>query len=53
MESSALYGLSKLLGHEALTLCVIIANRVNKTFLNDYKPIVKKLIKEVLDNLTK
>jgi uridine phosphorylase len=52
MESSALYGLSKMLGHNALTVCVIIANRVNGTFLNDYKPVVKNLIKKVLDKLT-
>ena len=30
MECSAIYGLSKLLGHEALTICLIIANRVKK-----------------------
>lgn len=52
MESSALYGLSKLLGHNALTVCVIIANRVNGTFLNDYKPAVKKLVKTVLDSIS-
>ncbi|NSW44333.1 MAG: nucleoside phosphorylase [Bacteroidales bacterium] len=52
MESSALFGLSKLLGHEALTICVIIANRVNKTFSKDYKPKVEALIKYTLDKLT-
>jgi len=52
MESSALYGLSKLLGHNALTVCVIIANRVNGTFLNNYKPVVKNLVKNVLDSIT-
>jgi len=52
MESSALFGLSKLLGHEALTICVIIANRVNKTFSKDYKPRVEALIQYTLDKLT-
>ncbi len=52
MESSALYGLSKLLGHNALTVCVIIANRVNGTFLNNYKPVVKNLIEKVLNKIT-
>lgn len=52
MESSALYGLSKLLGHHALTICVIIANRVNKTFSKDYKPRVEALIQYTLDKLT-
>jgi uridine phosphorylase len=51
MECSAIYGLSALLGHNALTVCVIIANRVNKSFVNDYKPIVEKLIVKVLDKL--
>ncbi|PLX02401.1 MAG: phosphorylase [Marinilabiliales bacterium] len=51
MESSAIYGLSKMLGHEALTVCVIIANRVQKTFSADYKTMVKKLIQNTLDKL--
>ncbi|MGZ3921995.1 MAG: nucleoside phosphorylase, partial [Bacteroidia bacterium] len=37
METSALYGLGKLLGHNCLTVCVIIANRVRKEFTSDYK----------------
>ncbi|MCT4637323.1 MAG: nucleoside phosphorylase [Bacteroidales bacterium] len=52
MECSAIYGLSKLLGHKAATVCAIIANRVNKTYSKDYHPIVKKLIKDVLDSLS-
>jgi len=52
MESSAIYGLSKLLGHHAITICVIIANRASKTYSKDYKPVVKELIKTVLDRLT-
>lgn len=52
MESSAIYGLSKMLGHNALTVCLIIANRVNKTANENYKDEMKKLIKIVLDNLT-
>jgi uridine phosphorylase len=51
MESSAIYGLSKLLGHQAATVCVIIANRYRKQYSKDYKPAVKKLIKVVLDKL--
>jgi uridine phosphorylase len=53
MESSAIYGLSKYLNHQALTICVIIANRVTKDFAGDYKPMVKNLINLVLDKLTK
>lgn len=52
MESSAIYGLSKLLNHKALTICVIIANRVTGEFLNDYQPSMKTLARRVLDSLT-
>jgi uridine phosphorylase len=53
MESSALFGLSKLLGHNAACICVIIANRYSKQYSKDYKPAVKSLIKIVLDRLSK
>jgi len=52
MESSAIYGLSKLLRHKALTICLIIANRVNKTANENYRDEMKRLIKKVLDKLT-
>ena len=51
MESSALYGLSRLMGHHALTICVIIANRVTEKFSDDYQPFMKKLILQTLDRL--
>jgi uridine phosphorylase len=49
MESSAIYGLSGLLGHKALTICAVIANRVTGEFINDYKPIIKDLAAKVMD----
>ncbi len=52
MESSAIYGLSQALGHKALTVCNIIANRIRKEYSKDYKPGVKQLIERVLVNLT-
>jgi uridine phosphorylase len=52
MESSAIYGLSKLLNHKALTVCVVIGNRVTGEFLNDYKPAVSALARQVLDGLS-
>jgi uridine phosphorylase len=52
MESSAIYGLSKMLGHHALTVCLIIANRVNRQANENYRNEMKKLIKKVLDRLT-
>jgi len=47
MESSALYGLSQLLGHKALTICAVIGNRVTGEFVNDYKPIITDLALKV------
>jgi uridine phosphorylase len=52
METSALYGLGKVLGHETLTICVIIANRISKQFTKNYKPLIENLIKIVLDRIT-
>ncbi|MDR2010010.1 MAG: nucleoside phosphorylase [Bacteroidales bacterium] len=51
MESSALAGLSALLGHNAVTVCVIIANRYAKEFDTDYKFAMEKLVKIILDRL--
>lgn len=53
MESSAIFGLSKLLGHQAVTLCTIIANRVTKQFSSDYKEAIESLIKLTLERLTR
>ena len=53
MESSAIAGLSALLGHKAATVCAIIANRVNKDASKDYKPVIKNLIRTILDRLSK
>lgn len=52
METSALYGLGKMLGHNAATVCAIIANRFSKTFSKDYKKSVSNLIDLVLTRLT-
>ncbi|HRG57598.1 MAG TPA: nucleoside phosphorylase [Bacteroidia bacterium] len=52
METSALFGLSKLLGHEAITACAIIANRIRKEYSKDYKVTVDKLVKIILKRLT-
>jgi uridine phosphorylase len=53
MESSAIYGLSKMLGHEALTICLIIANRVVLTANENYRDEMKRLIILVLERLTR
>ncbi len=53
MECSAIYGLSKLLGHNALTICAIIANRSTKEYSNRHEETMSELIKKVLDQLVK
>ncbi len=52
MESSALYALSALLNHQAITICVAIANRISLEFLESYHGAVDELISMVLDKLT-
>lgn len=51
MESSALAGLSLLLGHKAVTVCMVIANRVAKQANTGYKNKIDDLIKMVLDRI--
>jgi uridine phosphorylase len=51
MESSAIYGLSALLGHKALTICLVIGNRVTGEFVNDYKPLISELALKVFRTL--
>ncbi len=52
METSGLYGIGSLLGHNCCTVCAVIANRFSKTYSEDYKLTVDKLIDTVLDKLT-
>jgi uridine phosphorylase len=51
MESSAVAGLSKLMGHKAMTVCLIIANRITLDSKADYKGSMEELIKTVLDRI--
>lgn len=53
METSAIYGLSKLLGHQAVSLNVIIANRASGTFTKDTKQAVERLIVFGLNQIAK
>jgi uridine phosphorylase len=52
METSAIYGLGKLMGHECMSVNAIIANRVVKEFSKDNNAVVEKLIKKALEALT-
>ena len=49
METSAIYGLGKLLGHHCLSVNVIVANRVTKQFSKDSKSAVEGMIKKGLE----
>lgn len=51
MESSALAGLSRLMGHKATTVCIVIANRVAKEVNTGYKNQIDDLIKLVLERI--
>lgn len=51
MESSALAGLARLMGHKATTCCMVIANRVAKEANTGYKNKIDDLIKVVLERI--
>jgi len=51
MEGSALAGLARLMGHHALTVCMVIANRLGKTANVEYKNTIDSLIRVVLERL--
>ena len=51
MESSALAGLASLLGHDAMTCCMVIANRYAQKMNTEYKNSIDTLIKIVLDRI--
>jgi uridine phosphorylase len=52
MESSAIYGLSRMLGHEAVTVCLMIANRQIKSANEGYHQEMEKMAQSVLNQLT-
>jgi uridine phosphorylase len=51
MEGSAIAGLATLLGHDAATVCCIIANRYLHESKPDYKPLIRKLVELSLDRI--
>lgn len=51
MESACLQGMAKMLGHKAMTVCCIIAQRVETEANTDYKPAVRGLIETVLERI--
>jgi len=52
METAAIYGLSKLFGHEALSVNAIVANRITHEFSKDAQQTIDKTIRKVLETLT-
>lgn len=51
MESSAVAGLSRLLGHKAMTCCMVIANRIAGKAMVDYQQRMRNLIQTVLERI--
>ena len=51
METSALYGLGKLLGHNCCTCCMVLANRAKKEYVKDAQKAIDGLIETVLDRV--
>ena len=51
MESSALAGLARLMGHKAMTVCMVIANRLIKEANTGYKNSIDGLIEKVLERI--
>ena len=51
METSALYYLGQTLGHNTLTICAVIGNRLTKEYSKDYKKTVEQMIDLVLKRI--
>lgn len=51
MEGSAIAGLSALMGHKAMTVCCVIANRRIESMNTDYKPQIRNLVELVLERI--
>jgi len=51
METGAMYGLAKLLGHECCSINLIVANRIRQEFSSNYKTKMNEMIEMVLDRI--
>ncbi len=51
METSAIFGFANALGHQAMTVCLIVANRPAGTFLNDYHTPMRTAIGRIVESL--
>lgn len=52
METAAIYGLGKLLGHHCLSLSAIVANRIRKEFTRNSEALIDQLIRKTLEIIT-
>ncbi len=52
METSALFGLGKVLGHNTITVCNIIANRARKEYSKDVKKSIDQMIRYMLEKIS-
>jgi uridine phosphorylase len=52
METAAIFGLGKMMGHHVASVCLVLANRVTGKFLADYHGKMKALAELVLDRIT-
>ncbi|WP_367607152.1 nucleoside phosphorylase [Legionella sp. W05-934-2] len=52
METAALYGLSRLMGHRCVSLSVVLANRIKGEFADAIEPLVERMIKHALIEIT-
>ena len=53
METAGIYGLSNVFGHQAISFNAILANRITNEFSTNPKIIIEKLIKTVLNRVSK
>ena len=51
METSAIYGMARLMGHRALTVCLIIANRADGSFLNEYHAPMRHAVQTLMERM--
>ena len=51
METAGIYGMARLLGHRAISLSAILANRMDLTFSKDPQKTIERLIEKVLNSV--
>ncbi|KWW31043.1 MAG: uridine phosphorylase [bacterium P3] len=51
METSGIYGMARMLGHEALTVCLVISNRADGTFISQYTRRMEDIVLQIMQQL--